>query len=74
MADIRVICQDRIIWGVRILLALAYPSLKEVLAGRDDEDGLTLIMPDYTAREIEDRVKSLIEGNFKVQTKHYLIC
>ena len=52
MADIRVICQDRIIWGVRILLALAYPSLKEVLAGRDDEDGLTLIMPDYTAREI----------------------
>ena len=45
-----------------------------MLAGRDDEDGLTLIMPDYTAREIEDRVKSLIEGNFKVQTKHYLIC
>ena len=42
MADIRIICQDRIIWGVRILLALAYPSLKDVLAGRDDEDGLTL--------------------------------
>ena len=40
-------------------------SLKEVLAGRDDEDGLTLIMPDYTAREIEDRVKLLIEGDFR---------
>ena len=66
MADIRIICQDRKIYGVRILLALAYPSLKEVLAGRDDEDGITLIMPDYTAREIEERVKLLIEGGFKV--------
>ena len=46
-------------WGVRILLALAYPALIPVLQGRDEED-ISLLMPSYSQKEITSRVRDVV--------------
>jgi hypothetical protein len=64
--DTRLVCGDTVLWGMRLLLALAYPALSQVLQGRDDED-ICLIMPEFTSVQVTSRISDLLRGRLVEQ-------
>ena len=45
--DVMVVCKDNTVWGPRVILALAYPLMAEILRDRNEDMELVLILPDY---------------------------
>ena len=45
--DVKVVCKDNTVWGPRVILALAYPLMAEILRDRNEDMELVLILPDY---------------------------
>lgn len=64
--DVVMVCQDSRISGSRLLLALAYPLLTEILKGRD-EDELVLLLPDFLTQEVTDMVTDFLEERLNVK-------
>ena len=62
VTDTQVVTDDGIFEIGRVLIALAIPSLKGVLLGRDD-DKLTLIMPGFTKSEIYSSIENITQYN-----------
>ena len=60
--DVTLACSDGKIQCSRVLLALAYSPLAEVLKNREEET-LVLIMPDFGHAEIGKLLKTLVENN-----------
>ena len=67
--DCKLRCKEgKVVSSVRILLALAYPTMMEVLKEReDDEEELVLILPDFQAEEVNTRFDDLFRGKIKLE-------
>ena len=67
--DCKLRCKDgQIVSGVRVLLALAYPTMMKVLKERrDEEEDLVLILPDFQAEEVRARMDDLFKGRIKLE-------
>ena len=66
--DVMVVCKDDTVWGSRVILALAYPLMAEILRDRNEDKELVLILPDFTAQEVNTRVEEFLCGNIKQET------
>ena len=67
--DCKLRCKEgKVVSGVRVLLALAYPTMMEVLKERgDEEEDLVLILPDFQAEEVQTRMDDLFNGRIKLE-------
>ena len=63
--DVKVVCKDNTVWGPRVILALAYPLMAEILRDRNEDKELVLILPDFTAQEVNTRVSEFLCGDIK---------
>ena len=66
--DVMVVCKDNTVWESRVILALAYPLMAEILRDRNEDKELVLILPDFTAEEVNTRVAQFLSGNIKEET------
>ena len=67
--DVMVVCKDNTVWGPRVILALAYPLMAEILRDRNEDKELVLILPDFTAQEVNTRVEEFLCGHIKEDVK-----
>ena len=67
--DCKLRCKEgQVVSGVRVLLALAFPSMMKVLKERgDEEEELVLILPDFNAEEVRTRMDDLFKGKIKLE-------
>jgi len=63
--DVKLICCDDTIWSVRVILALVYPHMADILKDRNQEKELVLILPDITAEEVITKVEQFLQGKIK---------
>ena len=67
--DVMLACQDEVIWGVRVLLALAYPLMAEVLKERSEQEELVVFLPDFKSQEVKDRVQEILTSGIKIENE-----
>ena len=63
--DVMLVCKDEIIWGVRVLLALAYPLMAEVLKEKSEQKELVVLLPDFKSLDVKSRVEEFLTSGIK---------
>ena len=63
--DVVLVCKDEVIWSVRVLLALAYPLMAEVLKERSEQKELVVFLPDFKSQEVKARVEEILTSGIK---------
>ena len=63
--DVMLVCEDKKVAGTRMLLALAIPHMGEVLGERQEEEGLTLLLPQFKASEITNAIDNFLRAEIK---------
>jgi len=66
--DVRMVCQDGEVRGARLVLALAFPHMEEVMEEREEEE-LVLILPHMQVVEVTNRLKDFLKYTPKVEVK-----
>ena len=66
--DVMLVCKDEVIWGVRVLLALAYPLMAEVLKERSEQKELVVFLPDFKSQEVKARVEEILTSGIKKES------
>ena len=66
--DVMLVCADKKVPGTRLLLALAIPHMGELLR-KDQEEDLTLLLPQFKASEISNAVDEFLRSNLQVEIK-----
>ena len=61
--DVTLVCSDSKVRGARLLLAMTFPHMKELLRERREEE-MVVIMPDTKAEEVNNKLADfLFNGN-----------
>ena len=61
--DVTLVCADSKVRGAKLLLAITFPHMKEMLKERREEE-MVVIMPDIKAEEVNNKlVDFLLNGN-----------
>ena len=66
--DVRMVCQDGEVRGARLVLALAFPHMEEVMEEREEEE-LVLILPHMQVTEVTNRLEDFLKYTPKVEVK-----
>ena len=66
--DVRMVCQDGEVRGARLVLALAFPHMEEVMEEREEEE-LVLILPHMQVAEVTNRLEDFLKYTPKVEVK-----
>ena len=64
--DTRLTCSDGEIRAPSAVVALAYPSLYNILMELENTDSIILILPEFRLSEVETRIMSRIRCGLKV--------
>ena len=65
--DVTLACEDGQIYSFRALIALVYPILEDVLKDSDEED-LVIILPDFSKKEVDQRIDFFLYGKTEKYT------
>ena len=66
--DVMLVCADKKVPGTRLLLALAIPHMGELLR-KDQEEDVTLLLPQFKASEITNTVDEFLRSSLQVEIK-----
>jgi len=66
--DVRMVCQDGEVRGARLVLALAFPHMEEVMEEREEEE-LVLILPHMQVVEVTNRLEDFLLPATKLEVK-----
>ena len=60
--DTILVCQDGILRSPRFLLALSLPQLRRPLRGREEDEELVIVMPNFQTNEIKEALLKVFEA------------
>ena len=63
--DVMIVCEDDTVWGPKVILALTFPLMAEILREREEEKELVLLLPDFTVKEVNTRIEQFLYGFVK---------
>ena len=66
--DVRLECKNGSLWGVRVILALAYPFMADLIRDREQQKELVLLLPDFTVEEVDARLEEFLAGRIKQES------